>query len=467
MRCLVADSGLPNLVWGQLMQTAVHLSNRVLHAALENITPYRALDGKDANLGHLRAIGARAFVHVETHTRKLDLKTWEGRLAGTAWTGSHSASQIQPKGIRNVIFIETPPTLPDPAPASGLTDGEFTYEENDDLQRDVMDYTSYLDLDSPTYHGTVAPSALDTDEMWQLVNNIREITGPDLLVNTTSPASPVGGSDREVSSSDDAPSPDTGDAPAPAPASAPAPAPAAGRTKRFTRSTPTIDEPSSTNQRARNTSVNAKTVNELKRLALYTKSPLTDMGHCEKYLKFLEYAYIAYNHSRSEGEKVKTIPNTFKEAMRLPEATMWKAASDKEMKSLQNLKVYTLVPRSEVPPGQKGIGSKWVYKVKPDNMHKVRLVAKGWNQVPGRDHGGTFAPVSRLQSIRMVLAIAAEMNWEVVQLDVKTAFLYVDIEEDVFVDLAPGYETANRKGVQLVMKLGKSLYGLAHSLQNW
>ena len=94
-------------------------------------------------------------------------------------------------------------------------------------------------------------------------------------------------------------------------------------------------------------------------------------------------------------------------------------------------------------------------------------MAKEWNQVPGRDCGGTFAPVCRLESIRMVLAIAAEMNWEVVQLDVKTAFLYADIEEDVFVEMAPGYETTNRKEVQLVMKLGTSLYGLAQSPQNW
>ena len=56
------------------MQTAVYLSNRVPHAALGTITPYRALYGKDANLGHLRAIEARAFVHVETHTRKLGPK---------------------------------------------------------------------------------------------------------------------------------------------------------------------------------------------------------------------------------------------------------------------------------------------------------------------------------------------------------------------------------------------------------
>ena len=224
---------------------------------------------------------------------------------------------------RNAIFIEISPTLPDPAPASGLTDGESTHEGNGDLLRDVMDYTSYLDLDSPADHGTVAPSALDTDEIRQLVNNIREITGRDLLVNTTSPASPGEGSDREVSSSDGAPTPDTGDASTPAPA--PAPAPAARHTKRSMGSTTTVDEPSSTNQRACNTSVNAKTVNELKHLAFYTKFPLADMGHCEERLNFLEYAYGANNtqmRSRSEGEKVKTIPNTFKEAMMLLEANM-------------------------------------------------------------------------------------------------------------------------------------------------
>ena len=83
--------------------------------------------------------------------------------------------------------------------------------------------------------------------------------------------------------------------------------------------------------------------------------------------------------------------------------------------------------------------------MKADNTHKVRLVAKGWNPVPGRGCGGIFAPVCRLQSIHMVLAIATEINWEVVQLDVKTVFLYADIEEDVFVEMAPG--TTNRKGV--------------------
>ena len=67
----------------------------------------------------------------------------------------------------------------------------------------------------------------------------------------------------------------------------------------------------------------------------------------------------------------------------------------------------------------------------------------------------------------MVLAIAAEMDWEVVQLDVNTAFLYAFLEEDVHVEAAPGYEKMDKDGVPLVMKLHKSLYGLAQSPGNW
>ena len=162
------------------MQTAVYLSNRVPRTALGNITLYKALYGKDANLGHLRAIGARAFVHVKTYARKLDPKAWEGRLCGYNMDNKsfriYNPAEGNVRESINVIFIETPLTLPDPAPASGLTDGEFTYEDSDDLLRDVTDYTMHLDLDSPAEHGTAAPSALDTDEMRQLVNNIREIT---------------------------------------------------------------------------------------------------------------------------------------------------------------------------------------------------------------------------------------------------------------------------------------------------
>ena len=205
VRCLLTGLRLPNFLWGELMQTAVYLSNRVPHTALGNITPYKALYGKDADLGQLRAIEARTSVRVESHTRTLDPKSWEGRLCGYSMDSKlfriYNPAKGNVRESRNLIFIKTPPTLPDSAPTSGLTDGEFTYDDNDDLLRDVMDYTSCLDLDSPADHGTIAPSALDTAEMRQLVNNIREITGRNLLVSTTSPAPPEEGSHREVSSS--------------------------------------------------------------------------------------------------------------------------------------------------------------------------------------------------------------------------------------------------------------------------
>ena len=107
------------------------------------------------------------------------------------------------------------------------------------------------------------------------------------------------------------------------------------------------------------------------------------------------------------------------------------------------------------------------FKVKVNQTYKVRLVAQDWNQVPGQDCGSTFAPVCRLQSVRMVIAIAAEMDWEVHQPDVKSAFLYADIEEEVFVAEPPGFETNDNEKGLLVMKLGKSLYGLAQSPWNW
>ena len=114
------------------------------------------------------------------------------------------------------------------------------------------------------------------------------------------------------------------------------------------------------------------------------------------------------------------LPGTFQEAMKLLDAELWRAAAKKEMGSLEDLQVYKLLSHSTVPPGKRVYKSRWVFKVKADNTHKARLVVGGWGQVPGEDCGKTYAPVCRLQSVPIVLAIAAEMDWEVVKLDVKS-----------------------------------------------
>ena len=100
-----------------------------------------------------------------------------------------------------------------------------------------------------------------------------------------------------------------------------------------------------------------------------------------------------------------------------------KVTSDREIASLEKHGMYELVPITAVPNGRKVVGTRWVYKIKADEVYKGRLVVLEWSQVRGIDCGGTFAPVCSLQSIRIVLAIAAELDYEVYMLDVQTAFL--------------------------------------------
>ena len=143
--------------------------------------------------------------------------------------------------------------------------------------------------------------------------------------------------------------------------------------------------------------------------------------------------------------------------MTLSQAARWKVALDKEIASLRAGTHHFSSERTK---------SCRVYKIKTDGVYRGRLVVLGWSQVPGIDYGGTFASVRRLQSIRMVLAIAAELDYEVYILEVQTTFLNADVKEEVFVKIAPVYERSNESGVPLVMKLKKSLYGLRQSLKN-
>ena len=112
------------------MHTAIYLSNRFPHTALQNGTPHKALYGIDAYLGHLRVIGARAFVHEETHTMKLEYRAWERRLVGYSVDSKsyriYNTETRRVRSSRNVVFIETAP-VPSSLDERGFEDGEFTY----------------------------------------------------------------------------------------------------------------------------------------------------------------------------------------------------------------------------------------------------------------------------------------------------------------------------------------------------
>ena len=142
----------------------------------------------------------------------------------------------------------------------------------------------------------------------------------------------------------------------------------------------------------------------------------------------------------------------------------------KELNSLDEHEVEELVPSTEVPLGCSIIGTRWVFRVKTDERFKARLVVQDWAQQHGPDCFTTFAPIFRIESLRLLLAIAASRGWRVLAMHVQTAFLNGKLEEDVYTKQAPetGFEKINeRTNRPLVMKLRKSLYGLCQSPSVW
>ena len=350
------------------------------------------------------------------------------------------------------------------------------YITDDGFLRDLRSYTSVVDPpgSASTDHVTASRRSENT-LVAELLGRISAITRRDLLEDGTLPgeASPTG----EVPQGGVLERPEQPTSPAGGPVEAPLAGSSSLQQHGQSRHgvtpvvTPVVTRAGNAarslrerraNDSAHLAEIATDTLSELRRLGLYTKALLPDVVHqTNKAESVVEYACATTNVQRySMGEKMEVIPNTFKEAMTLPAKAHWKAASDKEVASLKKNNEYTLVPATAVPVGHKIVGSRWVYKVKADKSYKGRVVVLEWGQVPGVDCGGTFAPVCRLQSIRMVLAIAAEFDFECWQLDYNTAFLNAKVEEEVYVKMAPGYEGFSNDGVPMVMRLLKSLYGL-------
>ena len=142
-------------------------------------------------------------------------------------------------------------------------------------------------------------------------------------------------------------------------------------------------------------------------------------------------------------------------------------AMQEELNQFERNNVWELVPN---PEHQSIIGTKWVFRNKMDEFgvvvrNKARLVAQGYNQEEGIDFNETFAPVARLESIRMLLAYACHKDFILYQMDVKSAFLNGYIMEEVYVKHPHGFE--NEKFSDHVYKLSKALYGLKQAPRAW
>ena len=154
--------------------------------------------------------------------------------------------------------------------------------------------------------------------------------------------------------------------------------------------------------------------------------------------------------------------STYKQAMRSPLKSKWQEATRDKFNSLTEIGTWILV---SPPKNRNVIKCKWVFTVKADGCYKALVVAKGFTQEHGIDYEETFSPVTRYESIRYLLAHAALEDWEIEAMDVKMAYLYGELKEEIYMAQPEGFIKSGQE--HKVCKLVKSIYGLKQARRVW
>lgn len=160
-------------------------------------------------------------------------------------------------------------------------------------------------------------------------------------------------------------------------------------------------------------------------------------------------------------------PECYDEAMESDEKKKWLDVMQDEIKSLHDNHTFDLM---KLPKGKKALENRWIFRVKQESTstsprYKARLVVKGFRQRKGVDFNEIFSPVVKMSSIRTVLSLAATLNLEVEKMDVKTAFLHGDLEEEIYVKQPDGFLVKGKE--DYVCRLRNSLYGLKQVPRQW
>ena len=415
---------VPLQFWGLAIECAAYIHNRTTHNA-NSITPYEYWYKKKPDVAHLKVFGCRAFVHVpDEKRRKLDPKAIEGVMMGYLDKSSSCYKIWDPAAkklviSRDVIFEE---------------EAVMKFEGSDNVKEEDYFLIFPNDGDSaPTRPDERVPvNQVEGGE--RRVENLQE-DGREVYPQI----------DRDVYARED-------DQQQPAQlAGQPREDDDDGFPEEFFHGweTPLADQ--------------------LRRSQRIPK-PNAEYREFRGYKSDLPTTSI-----RSGADKVACHPTkifgkqdlTFQEALSSEEGELWKAAMDDEYTSLMKNNTWKLLP---LPPGRVPIKCRWVFDIKAGyegvpERYKARLVALGCSQKPGVDFNQTFAPVVKLSTLRLILALVAAHDLEVLQVDVKTAFLNGQLDEEIYMRQPEGYVAQGHEGE--VCKLMKSLYGLRQAPRAW
>ena len=424
-RAMLHAADLPLSFWIYAVQAAVYIRNRSPTRALNNITPYEAWRGEKPNLSHLRVFGCRAFMYLHkqqrSSTSKLAARAMPGIFVGysneaKAWLVWDPISK-KVHTSRDVKFIES---VPGSAP---LTQSVKAAEPTGSIDSDSGSTKAAEPVD--TERSTILDALITVDE--------ESDSDSDGEAEAAPPAEAVMAAEPVVAE----------------------PHLAVSQAVGSTSAQSSASQPSIASQRRRQ----SKSERALRQLASFNTPGNSEPSDEQHQAMFALAAHVSTSISE---------PHSYKEAAQSPHRAQWEQAMQDELDSIKANDTYALVP---LPAGRQAIGCKWVFKIKRHadgsiDRYKARLVAKGYSQLYGIDFTETFAPVVRFSSLRAILAIAASADYDIHQMDVKTAFLNGDLDEDIYMQQPDGYRAGGAQ-VDHVWKLNKSLYGLKQAGRAW
>ncbi|KAK1627194.1 hypothetical protein QYE76_001509 [Lolium multiflorum] len=435
--------------WAEAISTACHATNRLYFRKGLEKTPYEILTGNKPNVSYFKVFGCKCYILVkDTRLTKFDSRAQEGIFVGYA-TDSR-AYRVYNK--TNGRVVET---------------CDVTFVEDDDDSREERSASCEKgDAIPPEAIGRMGVGFHRPQELPHMS------TGEGPSSTQVEPSTPQGQatSQEQPSASQDLPrqQPQVRHQPQ-APlidqgqASSSTPDIVGGNSPSHVPSTPpTLSGPYDNNVESpndNNRSQGEDSTDDEDQDASQTPIHEADSRHEDKTSRILRL------RSHSLQNILGDLKSKVFDALEDPD---WVMAMHEELNNFKRNDVWTLVERPD--HCRNVIGTKWVFKNKQDEhgivvRNKARLVAQGYSQVEGVDYGETFAPVARLESIRILLAYAAHHGFKLQQMDVKSAFLNGPLHEEVYVKQPPGFEDPHHP--EHVLKLKKALYGLKQAPRAW
>ncbi|GKC44697.1 putative RNA-directed DNA polymerase [Tanacetum coccineum] len=407
---MLADSLLPIQFWAEAVNTACYVLNRVLVTKPQMKTPYEILMGRSPNISFMRPFGCSlTILNTLDQLGKFDGKSDEGYLLGysTSSKGFRVYNRVTRK-VQECLHVD--------------------FLENQENQKGKgPDWMFDLDLLTPSMNYIPVRKenyAVSGDKVSTLDDVLDD---QQFIVHTAQPMHP-----EERTAAKEVP---------------------------LSSEEQALHIPSSKSNIGKSTACSSNKKKAQRKYFSDQHQALLSFNIPQNRTKHQDHKQLVCLFLLSQEEPKKVSQALADES--------WIEAMQEELLQFKLQEVWVLC---DLPEGKRVIGTKWVFRNKRDERgtiikNKARLVAQGYRQEEGVDYDEVFAPVARIEAIRLFLAFASFMGFTVYQMDVKSAFLYGNITEEVYVKQPPGFEDPAHPNK--VYRVVKALYGLHQAPRAW